>query len=135
MSAESRQLKVLKPDGQIVEVTAHFDVSVDSTITISFEDQPLKTFRGEDLFKSMILLREHLNLQGSILLCNGARRDVYPSGMSRGMGKGRKAYTLVIGKQARKHNLIDIFDYAEPSTIAGIESQLNYFEEWKNSLG
>jgi len=135
MSQESRQLKLLKSDGRMVECTASFDVSIDSAISISFEDKPAKVFEDEDLFKSMILIREHLKKEGTILLCNGARRDVYPSGMSRGMGKGRKAYTLVIGEQARKANLIDIFDYAEPSMIAGIESQLEYYEEWKHSLG
>ena len=81
-------IKVLLPDG----ATEHGVISPSSgppwTLTFSglgMVDQP---FSGADLFDALIALRRRLEDLGCRLLCAGARRDVYPSGMSRTMGGG-----------------------------------------------
>jgi hypothetical protein len=72
---------------------------------------------NRDLFEALADLRQSLEEQGIRLFCNGARTDVWPSGMSRSMSGGRKAYVLRLGTHAR--DLVDIFDGAEPSLIPG----------------
>ena len=58
-----------------------------------------------------------------MLLCAGARPDIFPSGMSRGMGDGRKAYITRLGQPALRTGLVDIFDDAELDAVRTIEEQ------------
>lgn len=91
-------------------------------------------FEGGDLFKAFLALRKRLEESGYKLLCNGARKDVLSSGMSRSMGGGRKAYVVKLGSQARMKDILDIFDYAEPDLIVSSHEQQQFNEQWFESL-
>jgi hypothetical protein len=95
------------------------------------EEHPI-SFRETDIYKAMQTLKEYLETKGCQLLCAGARPDVAPSGMSRSMGGGRKAYVMQMGKQATE--LIDIFDYAEPGVVGTVKQQREFVETWFASL-
>jgi len=69
-----------------------------------------------------------------MLLCAGARPDVFPSGMSRGMGDGRKAYITRLGQRALRTDLVDIFDDAELDAVRTIEEQTAFHERWVEAL-
>lgn len=132
MTNASRQLKILKQDGSIEDCMAELN---NSTICIKFEDGRSEKYEGSDYFKSMVLFREELENNGAKLLCNGARKDVYPSGMSRSMGQATKAYVLSIGEQARASDKVDIFDQADKQLVSTIEEQNMHFKKWVSSLG
>ena len=51
-----------------------------------------REFAGVDLFAAFLELREELEKAGHLLLCAGSRVDVWPSGMSRSMCGGVRAY-------------------------------------------
>ena len=87
-------------------------------------------FKGDDLFKALCSLREALEKVGAQALCAGARPDVFPSGMARGMGGGRKAYITQIGFPALRTDLVDIFDYAPPEAVGSVIEQKVFHEEW-----
>lgn len=91
-------------------------------------------FEGNDLFESLTAFRQELESQGIQLLCAGARPDVYPSGMSRGMGGGKKAYITRLGQPALNNDLIDIFDYTEPDKVGTIDEQWAFHERWIAAL-
>jgi len=91
-------------------------------------------FEGSDLFKAFLALRGKLEESGYKLLCNGARKDVLSSGMSRSMGGGRKAYVVKLGEQARMKDILDIFDYAEPELVVSSQEQQHFNEQWFESL-
>ena len=76
-------------------------------------------------FRALVEVRKQLETEGLLIACNGARRDVYPSGMSL---PGYKAYILEMGKQATQ--LVVIFDEAEIATIATVGEQKKYWEAW-----
>jgi hypothetical protein len=96
-------------------------------------EEKATSFSETDLYKAMQTLREYLEARGCQLLCVGARRDVVPSGMSRSMSGGRKAYVVRIGKPAT--DLVDIFDYAEPGLVVGtVKAQRDYVDAWFASL-
>lgn len=135
MSDIRRTVKVQKKDGMVCYYDVSFKESGDASISLTLTDGTEKVFSDDDLFKSLKLIRAYFETYGSKLLCNGARVDVYPSGMSRGMGRGRKAYVLVQGRQARRENLVDIFDYAEPNMVDTIGAQEAYYKNWVTSLG
>ncbi|QPJ63223.1 MAG: hypothetical protein G3M70_15605 [Candidatus Nitronauta litoralis] len=88
-----------------------------------------------DLFEAMVYLRNFLKEKNYIVLCNGARADVFPSAMSRDMSRGRKAYITIFGQQGNPENLIDIFDFTEPHLISTPEAQEEFHEKWFKSLG
>jgi hypothetical protein len=68
---------------------------------------------GFDLFDSLVTLRGVLEAEDLLICVEGARSDVYPSGMSRQMGTGRGAY---------RH--VDIFDETCCDDVVRIEEQL-----------
>lgn len=89
---------------------------------------------GDDLFLAMVELRKVLERSEAQLLCAGARPEVFPSGMSRGMGGGRKAYVTRIGEPARRSDIVDIFDYATPESVVTVEQQADFHAKWAESM-
>lgn len=89
-------------------------------------------FVGDSLFDALTALRLHFEAQGSRLICAGARRNVYPSGMARSMGSARKAYMMEIGYPATV--LVDIFDRADPEEVGTVNEQLQFRQLWIASL-
>jgi len=135
MSYIKKVMNVKQKDGSVSDYNISLADTGDSSIIMTLDDGTMKNFSDDDLFKSLKLIRAFFEKKGAKVLCNGSRVDVYPSGMSRGMGKGRKAYVLILGKQARINNLVDIFDYADASLIGTIEEQECFYKQWITSLG
>lgn len=71
---------------------------------------------GNDLFEALQIARNEASKVGLTLLCNGARLNVYPSPMMRSMGGAAMAYTLTLGEQAQRKNIVCIFDNTEEPT-------------------
>jgi len=90
---------------------------------------------GPDFFEALLSLRRQLEPKGLLLSVYGASRNVWPSGMSRSMGLGVKAYRMTKGKQALTPDLVNIFatgSDVEPVTIA---EQEQFKSDWFASLG
>jgi hypothetical protein len=90
---------------------------------------------GTDYFEALVALRRQLEAQGTFIRVNGAGQNVWPSGMSRSMGGGIKAYRMTLGSQARMADLVHIFECStgiEPATIA---EQERFRDQWFASLG
>ncbi|MGA3565239.1 hypothetical protein [Melissospora conviva] len=80
-------------------------------------------FPGVDLFDCLLSLREALEGRGLLLCCQGARRNVSPSGMTRQMSNGRLAYFLRPEVRASDDDLVDIFAPADCADVASIAEQ------------
>jgi hypothetical protein len=85
------------------------------------------SFTATDVFECLTQLRLELAKYGCKPLCAGAMLNVYPSGMCRDMGNGLSAYIFTPDKQVDSEDLVGIFDYAEPDSIASVEEQFNYY--------
>lgn len=131
MSQASR-IKALLPDGMIEEVTISPSSGPPWTLTFSGLGMLNQTFSGTDLFDALVALRRRLEAIGCRLLCAGARRDVYPSGMARAMGGARKAYIFELGRSAR--DLVDIFAEAKPAQVGTVDEQEQFRQKWAASL-
>lgn len=135
--SESIGVKVRMSDGRITcgHVAIHHD-SESTTWALRFDGIGIgeQNFEGPDLFEAMTELRKTLERSGAQLLCAGARPEVFPSGMSRGMGGGRKAYVTRIGEGARMADLVDIFEYAAPESIGTVRQQADFHARWIESL-
>lgn len=82
-----------------------------------------------DFFSAMVPIRRSLEPEGGRLLCYGASRNVYPSGMSRSMGAARKAYKLEMGSQAKNSDLVCIFDAGPDMIPATVAEQEEFFQK------
>ena len=103
------------------------------------ESPPWKiTFQGsdyvaDDLFNSLLELRKELELKGECLLCNGSRKDCYPSGMSRQMSGGVVVYKYLIGRHVDPNETFNIFDETSYENLSTVEEQKEYFYRWVKS--
>ena len=76
---------------------------------------------GPDFFEALCRLREQLEPSRRVLVCYGASRNVWPSGMCRDMGTGLRAYRLTSGTQTSAEDLVDILATGpdvQPATVA-----------------
>jgi hypothetical protein len=87
------------------------------------------SFTEGDLFECLTKLRLELAQNGYKPLCNGARLNVYVSGMERDMGDGLSAHVITSEStlDIKDVEFVDIFDYAEPDLIASVEEQFKYY--------
>ncbi|WP_353399356.1 hypothetical protein [Hydrogenophaga sp. 5NK40-0174] len=101
-------------------------------IDMHWENQLLFA-NADDWFQALQAIREQLEPQSAFLCCQGARLNVYPSGMSRDMGGGRMAYVLVMEEHAQPARLVDIFDPADDSDFSTVAEQNAFFARWLKS--
>ena len=87
---------------------------------------------GDDLYSCLASLRNQL--PDIKFLCKGSKINVHPSRSTRQMTSGLMAYELTMGKQARRSDLVNIFDYDNNNLTNEPDEQNIFFEEWIKSL-
>jgi hypothetical protein len=95
---------------------------------------PVLEGEGESLFDALVSLRRVIEPLGYRLRCAGSAEKVYPSGMARSMGEGRKGYRLTLGKPGKTSDLVDIFAPMMDEAPASVDEQEAYFQRWVESL-
>ena len=130
---ETRNVDVLHADGTVEHSTVEIEMNPVRKLLFSGLGWLGNEFSGRDLFEALIALRYTLEAKGAALLCAGARRDVFPSGMQRDMAGGRKAYVIRLGVHATVKNIVDIFDPADAAQVTSVSEQRAFFEEWLKS--
>jgi hypothetical protein len=133
--SDALNIKIRHADKTITNHTVEVSVAPPWRFTICSVAGGAREYEGIDLFEAMIAFRRELDGSGSQLLCAGARVDVFPSGMSRSMSGGRRAYKNRLGIHAAKSDLVDIFEYTEPEFVSSVERQMEFHKEWTASLG
>lgn len=121
---------------QVLKNNKYYDstinlISNEKNIAINFEINDIKlSYESESPFFALAQLRKALEKVDTFLLCNGARRDVYPSGMAM---RSIMAYELKMGRPAKK--LINIFDPAKDiNKIGTVDDQKKYRDIWLESI-
>jgi len=90
---------------------------------------------GPDYFEALCAVRMKLETMGFLIKAYGDSRKVFPSGMARDMGAGRRAYRLSLGRRARIKDVVSVFETgadAEPATVA---EQQAFYHDWLLSIG
>jgi hypothetical protein len=132
--SETKTIKARRPDGTIEECSVHIVQSHQWRLVFSGFGMQGRDFSNGDLFDAFTSLRTALENIGVQLLCAGARPDAFPSGMSRNMGGGRKAYITKLGCPALRTDLVDIFDYSDAQSVGSVSDQHAFHERWVASL-
>lgn len=92
------------------------------------------THEADDFFSALCSIRTELEVTGLMPRCYGSSRNVYPSGMSRGMGTGDKAYRLYPGQRGRTADLVEIFDDGPDVDPVSVLVQEDHYRAWLESL-
>ncbi len=128
------QVTIQEADGRQEPIRLEIVSTIPGKLFVTGGGFARQEFHGLDLFDAVIALRRTLESRHVKLLCAGARTDVFPSGMTRSMGGGRKAYLMQLGKPAGAQSMVDIFDYAESSRIGSVDEQAEFRRKWAESL-
>jgi hypothetical protein len=81
-------------------------------------------FVESDIFGSLIQARLELEHKGFLLCCQGARPNVFPSGMLKQMNDGRVAHAL--DHPLSEDGGVDCFADADPSEVGTVEQQRQF---------
>ena len=129
MTRESRELQALSPDDVL---SAHVRLEVGEVCRVEVLLPDLRiSGDGPDLFEALVSVRRQLEPWRITLVCNGARRDVYPSPMLRQSASGRRAYVLTLPRTSARPKTVDIFDEAPVgSVLVTVDEQRAAFDEW-----
>ncbi len=90
----------------------------------------LFTATGPDMFEALLRLRRQLEPYGYAVAVQGARRDVWPSGMARDMGGGMKAHVMRPGQDATLSGLVQTLDDAPVDLLGTIAEQEKHRDSW-----
>jgi hypothetical protein len=131
---DSKILMIQFSQGNTQEGLVEFSLSPPWVIEFTCSNTPKIIFSDNDLFECLIQLRQKMVQKSCIPLCNGARRDVYPSRMSREMGGGIMGYVHQLNKHPTNDDLVNIFDYAEPNILVSVDEQKKFHRLWLDSL-
>ena len=132
--SETKILKVRTRDGRVEHCQLKVSIAPPWTLSFVGLSMRLSDIAASDLFDGLCMIRKQLETFGAQISCAGARLDVFPSGMSRSMSGGRKAYITRFGAPALQGDLIDIFDPAEPDLVGTVAQQEEYHDKWILSL-
>ena len=138
MEPEHRPVILLSSDG--TAVPAEFLLWEESPedadrvrLTVKFGGEEI-AHEADDFFSALCSIRTELGAAGLMPRCYGSSRNVYPSGMSQGMGGGDKAYQLYPGQRGRTADLVDIFGDGPDVDSVSVQAQTDYYREWLGSL-
>jgi hypothetical protein len=131
MSPEERVITATDSSGRSFVVNARVSTRKERyRLELTAPELGVRAADASDVFECLCRLRTELDREGIRLCCNGARLNVWPSGMARDMGGGSKAYVLQIGRRATIDDLVDIFDSAPIEDVATVEEQRRFAEKW-----
>ena len=105
------------------------DVENRCLLTCRYRDKTISS-EAADFFDALILIRRQLQRDSLTPYCYGASLNVFPSTMARDMGRGLRAYKLVVGKHATRTDLVDIFDEGTDVVPADVDTQEQFYRDW-----
>ena len=123
----------VKTNNEIYFANVNYSFEAPWKISINISNKFNFCAEGRDLFEALQKVRNEASKFGLTLLCNGARLNVYPSPMMRSMGGAAMAYTLTLGEQAQRKNIVCIFDNTE-EPISTPKEQDEFYQRWLKSL-
>lgn len=77
----------------------------------------------DDYLSRLLAVRAYLEERGQLLCCQGARPDVWPSGMLRQFENGRRAYVLDHDQRGGELETVDIFAPAPAEVVVSVVEQ------------
>ncbi|OWY63196.1 hypothetical protein B7486_54405 [cyanobacterium TDX16] len=130
MTKETRVLHARQPSGDEIAVSVTFTTSLPYELEVLLPDGEAMRAAGSDLCEALLDARRQLETRSLLLCCCGARKDVWPSGMSGQMTGGRSAYVHTPGRRPGFDDMVDIFAAARCTEVTDVASQRSGLLDW-----
>ncbi len=127
---EVREVTIAGSSGIQAATLSLSNLGSDCLLTLKLADGRIWTAAEPDYFECLVSIRRSLEKNDLAICCQGARKDVWASGMARDMGAGLRAYVLKEGRKASIDDLVDIFDPAPAEVVATVAEQELYAKKW-----
>jgi hypothetical protein len=125
------EARIIHPEDLVRE---YHSVSPESSPGFTWDEDVRARGEARDLFAALAVARRELEAQGVQLACNGARLDVWPSGMLRQASYGRRVYVLTMPPTAAEPSMVDIFEPTpKSSALATVDEQREWFRRYWDS--
>ena len=113
-------------------VTLYPSIGHPWNLRAEFDDGTVWEVRDTDLFECLVRIREQLEAEGGLICCEGARKDVFPSGMARQMGGARQAYRTAQDRVVNGSKLVDIFAATDCQAVVTVSEQIDSVRRLRN---
>ncbi|GIH07183.1 hypothetical protein Rhe02_52500 [Rhizocola hellebori] len=125
--AEEVLLQTVDGSGATAPITLHVEATF-SRVTISATNGvgTVGTVTGGDLLEALTELRRHLEDRHLLLCCQGARINVWPSGLLRQFSEGRCGYVLGARLEDGSFEVVDLLAPAPPVQAANVAQQQEF---------
>jgi lysyl-tRNA synthetase class I len=136
MLDEILKVKIANEKKELYEcVLELYDEQLDDNVKLVLKNrEQIIAFSADNYFDALKKLRRYLEDRNKKILCKGSNENVYPSAMQLNAGSGRNAYSLVLGKQAKFADVVDIFEESDFDSCTSCNKQKDFFERWTESL-
>lgn len=131
---ETKSLKLLK-DGSFYEVEAVLkevsDIDDNCLLTINIPNHVIE-IKSDNFFSCLYKIKE--KYPNILIYCKGYKVNVYPSRMAAQMSSGLVAYELEMGRQAKRTDIVRIFDFEDSNLTSSNKEQKDFYIEWLSSF-
>ncbi|MCO1582608.1 hypothetical protein M8C13_43380 [Crossiella sp. SN42] len=127
---ERIELVAVDESGDISPLSIWLPDSGTERILVELPDGERAEFRGADLLECLMDLREHLESTGKLLACQGARVNVFPSGLLKQWSGGREAYVLQEDQPDAEKEVVDVFAPADPGDVGTLAEQYDFVKRF-----
>lgn len=120
-----RRIALSGPDDSVYQCRIRFDVNCRPP-TLEVLEAPVGagSYTNGDLWNSLLDFRRAIEPSGWRILCNGARSDVWGSGMIADWSNGLAAYVLAPKRPEEAYQTVNIFDPAPAGVVCTVEEQI-----------
>jgi hypothetical protein len=135
----SRPIEVLLPDkstavGKLLLWDSDPDNPKVARITLQLMGREFSS-RNVSYNHALNDIRRQLENDGILLKCYGSSRNVWPSSVTSGMGRGGEAYRLYLGKKGERKDVVSIFDSGSNVDACTLAEQEEFHKQWLLSVG
>lgn len=100
---------------------------------VLLEGEQRLEFTGRYISRCLRELRLHFESKGWLLCCQGARPDVFPSGLLEDQSNGRLAYQHTLGRSVSSVDIVDILAPAAASQVGTVAEQDEFIGNFARS--
>lgn len=136
MSDEILKVKITNDKKELYECELElYYEQIDDNVKIVLKDkEQTMAFSADNYFDALEILRRYLEDRNEKILCKGSNENVYPPAMQLNAVSGRNTYSLLLGRQAKLADIVDIFEESDFDSCVSCDKQNTFFDRWTESL-
>lgn len=133
----SYQIRLLTSDNTYLQAELHVweidKAKQTMKFILEYDGKEIETI-SSSYFWGLHPVRLELEKEGLLLVCYGASRNVWTSGMAESMGLSFKVYKLTLGQHPNRNDLVIIFNDGPDVDPVTLAEQKAFHSQWIESV-